>query len=430
MRTRRRFLAQSLAASLAALAAPRIAAAQADHDTDFIIIGAGAAGIAAARALRALGRDLLVLEGRDRIGGRAWTSAATLGLPWDRGAQWLHNGRDNPLWSLARRAGRDPIWSDFGNMQVSGGDGATAALFAGFEALDARIDGAAARAQADTRLDTLLMGERWADAALWLSALSIGGDPAQIALRDAAMMESGADALVSGGPGGLLQALASGLPIRTGHVVREIDLRAAGHVTVAGEFGRLRARGVLVTIPPMVLAQAALRVLPSLPVRHLAAFDALRPADFMKVGLRLGRVVPELAEFAVDPAALLAGQGALLHLDPRAPLASVLFAGAYARALEAEGPSALAAAAQAVLRHHTGQEAIARDHHDWRADPFSGGTWALLRPGAATARQDYVTPIQDRLFFTGEAAPGPMATTLGGAWAAGRAAARAMDAAG
>lgn len=430
MRTRRRFLAQSLAASIAGLAAPHIAAAQAGHDTDFIIIGAGAAGISAARALRALGRDIVVLEARDRIGGRAWTSADALGLPWDRGAQWLHNGRDNPLWSLARRVGHDPIWSDFENMQVSGADGATEALFVGLEALDTRIDRATARAQADTRLDTLLTGERWADAALWLSALSIGGDPAQIALRDAAMMESGADALISGGPGGLLQALANGLPIRTGHAVREIDLRAAGHVTVSGEFGQLRARCVLVTIPPMVLAQAALRVVPSLPVRHLTAFDALEPADFVKVGLRLPEALPELAEFAVDPAALLAGQGALLHLDPRAPLASVLFAGAHARALQAEGSGALTAAAQAVLRHHTGQEAIARDHHDWRADPFSGGTWALLRPGAATARQDYVTPIQDRLFFTGEAAPGPMATTLGGAWAAGIAAARAMDAAG
>lgn len=430
MRTRRRFLAQSLAASVAGLAAPRLAAAQAGYDTDFIIIGAGAAGIAAAQMLSGLGHSIVVLEARDRIGGRAWTSTEALGLPWDRGAQWLHNGRDNPLLSLARRAGSDPIWSDFGNMQVSGDDGATEALFAGLEALDARIDRAAARAQADTRFDTLITGERWTDAAVWLSALSIGGDPAQIALRDAAMMESGADALVSGGPGGLLQALARGLPIRTGHVVREIDLHAAGHVSVAGEFGRLRARAVLVTIPPMVLAKAALRVMPSLPLPHLAAFDALGPADFVKVGLRLSRVVPELAEFAVDPAALVAGQGALLHLDPRAPLASVLFAGAYAHALQAEGPGALAAAAQEVLRHHTGQEAIAHDHHDWRADPFSGGTWALLRPGAATARQDYVTPIQDRLFFTGEAAPGPMATTLGGAWAAGRAAARAMDAAG
>ena len=202
---RRRFLAQSMAASIAGLVAPRSGAAQAGRfDTDFIIIGAGAAGIAAARVLLGLGRRVVVLEARDRVGGRAWTSTEALGLPWDRGAQWLHNGRDNPLWSLARRAGRDPIWSDFENMQVTGPDGAAQALFAAFDALDDRIDRAATQATAQTRLDALITGAPWADAALHLSALSIGGDPAQIALHDAAMMESGADALVPGGPGACL----------------------------------------------------------------------------------------------------------------------------------------------------------------------------------------------------------------------------------
>ena len=427
---RRRFLAQSMAASIAGLVAPHSVAAQAGPlDTDFIIIGAGAAGIAAARLLLGLGRRVVLLEARDRVGGRAWTSTEALGLPWDRGAQWLHNGRDNPLWSLARRAGRDPIWSDFENMQVTGPDGAAQALFAGFDALDDRIDRAATQATAQTRLDTLITGAPWADAALHLSALSIGGDPAQIALHDAAMMESGADALVPGGPGGLLGALAQDLPIQLGHMVRAIDMRAGDQLVVSGDFGQLSARAVLVTIPPMVLAQGALAVTPPLPARHREAFAALLPADFIKVGLRLPAMAQGGAEFAVDPSALLAGMGALLHLDPRAPLASVLFAGRHARDLAAAGPAGLAEAAQAVLYHHTGQRAIATDSHDWRADPFSGGTWALLQPGAASARQDYVAPVEDRLFFAGEAAPGPFATTLGGAWLSGLAAAEAMDAA-
>lgn len=289
---RRRFLAQSMAASIVGLVAPRSGAAQAGRlDTDFIIIGAGAAGIAAARLLLGLGRRVLVLEARDRVGGRAWTSTEALGLPWDRGAQWLHNWRDNPLWSLARRAGRDPIWSDFENMQVTGPDGAAQALFAGFDALDDQIDRAATQATAQTRLDTLITGAPWADAALHLSALSIGGDPAQIALHDAAMMESGADALVPGGPGGLLGALAQGLPIQLGHVVRAIDMRAGDHLVVSGDFGQLSARAVLVTIPPMVLVQGALAVTPPLPARHREAFAALRPADFIKVGLRLPAIM-------------------------------------------------------------------------------------------------------------------------------------------
>lgn len=422
MRGRRKFLA----GAAAALVAPARIRAQGIVDAEVVIIGAGAAGIAAARRLVDWQRDVIVLEARDRVGGRAWTSDAGLGLPWDRGAQWLHNGRDNPLRAEARAAGLSLVESDFENMRVSGQPDGPDALLAAYEALGPRIDRAAPRSGPAARLDSLMTGDRWADAALILSALSIGGDPAHISLADAAMMESGSDALVAGGPGGLLQARALGLPIRSGHVVEGIDLRAADHLGVTGSFGTLRARAVLVTVPPMVLAQAAIRVTPSLPPRHLAAFDALGPADVIKIGVRLRHALPDAPEFAVDPDALLAGQGALLHLDPRAPLASVLIAGAHARALRAEGPRAMAAAAQATLRHHTGQEGLATDSHDWRADPFSGGPWALLRPGADTARHDYIQPIQDRLFFAGEAAPGPWATTLGGAWASGRAAARAI----
>ena len=423
---RRRILSLGAAA---VMAAPIRLRAQGPVDFDCIIIGAGAAGIAAARALTGWGYAIAVLEARDRVGGRAWTSAKALGLPWDRGAQWLHNGRDNPLWTIARRAGRDLIWSDFENMQVSGAEGAQTAFFAALHTLDGRIDRAVAHATGTTRLDTLLQGDPWADAALILSAMSIGGDPEQISLTDAAMMESGQDALVAGGPGGLLDVLAESLPIHRGHVARAIDMRAADHLVVSGDFGQLSARAVLVTIPPMRLAQDALTVTPRLPDRNMAAFSALGRADFVKVGLRLREMAQGGAEFAVDPAALLAGQGALLHLDPRAPLASVIFAGAYGRELAATGPAGLVAAAQAVLHHHTGQRAIAADTHDWRNDPFSGGTWALLQPGAASARQDYVTPVDDRLFFAGEAAPGPFATTLGGAWLSGLAAAEAMDAA-
>lgn len=425
---RRRFLALTAAA----VVAPARLRAQALVDVDVVIVGAGAAGIAAAQYLIDHQQRVTVLEARDRIGGRAWTSDAGLGLPWDRGAQWLHNGRDNPLKAKAQAAGLSLVESDFENMQLRGpadaADTADArdALLAAFEALGRRIDRAATRSGPGARLDHLFTGDRWADAALILSALSIGGDPGRISLRDAAMMESGSDALVAGGPGGLLRALATGLPINTGHVVEAIDLRAADQVAVTGNFGTLRARAVLVTVPPMVLAKGAIRVTPSLSPRHLAAFDALGPADVIKLGLRLREALPEAPEFAVDPDALLSGQAALLHLDPRAPVASVLFAGAYARALRAEGARAMVAAAQAVLRHHTGQEAIATDSHDWHADPFSGGPWALLRPGADRARQDYIRPIEDRLFFAGEAAPGPWATTLGGAWASGRAAARAI----
>lgn len=429
MTSRRRVM--GLAA--AALAAPRVLRADPLLDVEVAVIGAGAAGIAATTRLAAWGYDILLLEARERVGGRAWTHAGPLGLPWDRGAMWLHNGRANPLRPLARAAGLTLTRSHYEDLRVSGaatppGD-AGEALIAALDRLGPRIDAAVSRSAPGATLATLTNGDRIETAALALAALAIGGDPAQVSLRDAAMQDSGEDALVAGGPGGLLRMLAAGLPMLTGHAVTAIDMRAAGHVAVSGGFGTLRAGAVVLTVPPPVLATGAIRFTPELPERKGAALAALGPAEFLKVGLRLPHTREDVPEFAVDIPAFVAGEGALLHIDPRAPLASVLFAGAHATALAAAGPRAAAAAASAVLRDHTGIGALVADSHDWDADPFSRGPWVRLRPGADTARADYVTPVDDRLFFAGEAAPGPLATTLGGAWQSGLDAADAIWAA-
>ena len=74
-------------------------------ETDVVVVGAGAAGIAAARTLAELGRSCVGLEASGRVGGRACTSAAGLGAPFDHGASWLHEAEANPLAPIARRLG-------------------------------------------------------------------------------------------------------------------------------------------------------------------------------------------------------------------------------------------------------------------------------------------------------------------------------------
>jgi monoamine oxidase len=423
MTGRRRFLAMGAAA----LAAPAVVRAQPLLDAEVVVIGAGAAGIAAARQLIAWDYDVFVLEARTRVGGRAWTAGGALGLDWDRGAQWLHNGLDNPLRAEAAALGRRVTPSVYDDMQVTRGGapdaGQAAGLLDALDALDRRIDRTARGAAMGATMADIAQTGPWDRAAVAIAALSMGGDPGSVSLADAALLDSGEDALVEGGKGGLLQALARDLPVRTGHAVTTLDLRPADHVAVAGAFGTLRAGVALVTLPPVLLSRGALRVTPDLPGWKQTALGALGPAEFAKVGLRLPGAVPAGPEFAVDLAALDAGESALLHLDPRTPLASVLFAGSHAAALQAEGPRALAEAARALLRHHTGLEAVATESHDWAADPHSLGPWARVQPGADGAREAYAAAIDGRLFFAGEAVPGPMATTLGGAWAAGLAAA-------
>ena len=91
---------------------------------DVAVIGAGAAGLAAGLALQAAGKNFIVLEARDRIGGRAYTDTTTLGLPFDCGAHWLHAASQNPFTTIADRLGfayNDKIsWADVVRMGNGG----------------------------------------------------------------------------------------------------------------------------------------------------------------------------------------------------------------------------------------------------------------------------------------------------------------------
>src|SRR6266436_1255369 len=104
--SRRRFLAASAASAAAGVAAPAWSAPNVP-DVDVAIIGAGAAGIAAARRVAGTKARLAILEGSDRIGGRCFTDTTTFGMPYDRGAHWIHTPELNPVTPLALRSGLD-----------------------------------------------------------------------------------------------------------------------------------------------------------------------------------------------------------------------------------------------------------------------------------------------------------------------------------
>src|ERR1700733_11990649 len=96
-----------LAASAAVAAGPSLGATGSLGDVDIAIVGAGAAGIAAARKIAAAGRRFALIEATDRIGGRCITDTTTFGVPFDRGAHWIHMPDINPVAKLASQAGLD-----------------------------------------------------------------------------------------------------------------------------------------------------------------------------------------------------------------------------------------------------------------------------------------------------------------------------------
>ena len=107
--TRRRFLTGSVAFATMGMRAPRARAAPLPKNIDVAVIGAGAAGIAAARQIAASGRKVVVLEATGAIGGRCLTDTTTFSAPFDRGARWLFPTDSNPVARLARGVGVDLV---------------------------------------------------------------------------------------------------------------------------------------------------------------------------------------------------------------------------------------------------------------------------------------------------------------------------------
>src|SRR5258706_11977554 len=112
--TRRDFLGASAASAIAPVLSGRAWTAPLPREADIVVIGAGAAGIAAARRIMAANRKVIVLEATGQIGGRCLTDSTTFDVPFDRGARWIHNPDTNPMIRLAPGAGLDISAAPFG----------------------------------------------------------------------------------------------------------------------------------------------------------------------------------------------------------------------------------------------------------------------------------------------------------------------------
>jgi monoamine oxidase len=264
-----------------------------------------------------------------------------------------------------------------------------------------------------------------------IAAFSMATDADRLSARDYGGLASGDDWQVEGGYGRLVADVWSGVPVRTGHPVHAIDWTAADRIVVSGPFGALSARRVVITVPPPVLAEGLIRFNPALPPDRQTAIASLRGGRFIKVGLRLDAPMTEVPEYVCDIAKLQRGEGAVLHLDRRLPLATAILAGSYAEAVSRQGAQALQAEGRDILASFLGGTAARRvlaaaAAVDWSADPLSRGAYAVVPIGSVDARATYASPLDDRLFFAGEAAGGAHAATAHGARLSGEATAKAI----
>ncbi len=404
-------------------------------EPDVLVIGAGAAGIAAARAVQAAGHSVLVLEARDRVGGRAVTDHR-LGLPFDLGAAWLHNAEDNPLVPLARELGLDLADSDALRQErtLVGDRPASTAELAAYDAAWAAFQ-AAVRAHSGgpdiSVAQAVPQGGPWdATVAAWQGDIIAAAPLDRLSLADfAATALDGRNMMVEAGIGTLLALLAAGLPIRLSAAVER--LRWGGTWAVAeGGFGTIRARSVIVTLPSSLIAAEALRFEPPLPTAVQQAAADLPLGQVAKVGFR-GADGLGLPAFCSIDRQVAPGE-ALVAMSAR-PFGRDLLAchvgGDAAAALEAAGDAALEDFMRAEVASRFGRQAARALAPkpivtNWQRDPMARGVYSYARPGRAAARDLLAQPLAGgRLCLAGEACHARLAGTVGGAWKSGTVAA-------
>ncbi|WP_054207266.1 flavin monoamine oxidase family protein [Bosea vaviloviae] len=422
----------------AALALPTrgARAAESDVQVDVIVIGAGAAGLAAAHDLRAAGRKAIVLEARGRVGGRAFTDTS-LGPAYDAGAMFIHWAERNPWVQIARELGvetQNEPWG--GGFQVF----ANGRPMAETDRLKRR----GAFGQIDRRLETVdltkhdlsvrdLLGDLGPDMSQIASSgllLSIGEESDRISARDYQRLWAGDDLVVPSGYGNLVARHGAGLDIRLNQPVSEIRWDGPD-VAVTTPSGTLHASACIVTVPVGVLKAGAIRFTPELPARNRDALAGLGMGALTKIALKV-----EGNRFGIAPGMsfLEAGSpGQLMNLDLFPDDKDIVIAycgGDHARALSVAGTEAARAYVTELLTKMLGSDVrkavTGISFPAWWTDPYSRGSYSVCLPGRETARDQLAEPIGGRIFIAGEATAGGGAMTVGGATLAGRAAAAAV----
>ena len=419
-------------------------------DVDVVIVGAGAAGLGASRALRTQGLRAVVLEASGRIGGRAWTThPPELGAVWfDMGALWLHAAERNPLVPIARAANETLLNSaDMRSARIFvGSRTATQAESADYDAAHHRFEQEADRLleNGDVALSAVarsLTADAWAPTIeAWEGPVICAADADEFSLRDwKTNALSGSNLVPDGGIGAFVaRCLGDGIDIRLHTPVTEIAWAGPkGGVRVATPGGTLAARACIVTVSTGVLAAGAIRFDPALPVRAQDAVHGL------PMGLAVKVVLRATGSDRLDlPMHCLLDHQVRKSGDPfmifqcwpyGRDYVQAWIGGSPAWELARAGERAAADFALAELRRMLGARidalfaAGARLVTHWDADPFVRGAYSYPTPGHAGDRAALAEPLADgHLAFAGEACHVGLAGTLGGAWLSGEAAAAAV----
>ena len=409
---------------------------------DLAVVGAGAAGLAAACRAYELGLSCYLLEAKPRIGGRTHTDTDTFGVPWDRGAHWLHSADINPLTRIAEELGHSYLAQPRpfdGKFHLGGGWGTRAdwcAYRSDFESAYERAHEAGADGRDISVLDVMEKSSRWARMVHHIFTAISGVPPAEISTGDlAAYRDSGANWPLVRGYGALVEARYAGLPVELSTPVSTIDTSGA-YILIGTPRGTVRARSLIVTVSTNVLASGAIRFKPELPLRLHNALRHVPTGHANKVAFHFRRDISGLPETSYvnfmderDPSR----PACSFQVNPfGSNLAIAYLGGGRAEDLDRAGEAEMISFARAALCDIFGadifKELSGVSATRWTSDPHTLGAYSCALPGQAHERAVLAEPVSERFFLAGEAVSSDWYSTVQGAHVTGIKAAEAAAA--
>ena len=416
-----------------------------------VVIGAGMAGLSAARRLTANGYRVIVVEARDRPGGRMWTDHS-LGTAVDLGAAWIHgDSSSNPLMKMVAKYGLsttatewDEAWLfDIGYGEIE--DESYDAIWRRSESIierlyEAQSTASSKRSVADALAPILkgLSGDPIVKRGIeWRLASQIAVEYAtnfdQLALKhwDVDEKFGGDDVIVSGGFQKIVEPLSDGLDIRYGHVVEKVSFDGSGAKVTTSQ-GVIEADRVVVTLPLGVLQQERVQFEPQLPEAKRSSIGRLEMGVMNKIALRFSkRFWPEDAHRLGLLNSSTENLTEYFPLTPHSgqPVIVGLTRGRHAKSIEKANKEEAVQQALSDLRFMFGSavpyKAVDSVVTGWYSDEFSGGAYSSIPPGGSFS--DYRTlakPLDGKVFFAGEATHATYPGTLHGAYLSGERAAK------
>lgn len=408
-----------------------------ETDVDLIIVGAGAAGLAAAKAAQARGLSFHLIEASHRIGGRAYTEDMAPGMPMDLGCHWMHSASLNPFPAIADSFGfhyrRDGAW------RMNGFDGSRrlteaehAEIHRGMAANYAAIGAVAARGEDVAVSDVIDLDNSWAALHAYWFSLATSHDPDQISTVDVdAYNDTDENWPLREGYGALVARWGAEIPVTLNAAAERIRWGSGG-VVVETPKGTIQGKRLLLTVSTNVLASGRIRFDPPLPDWKLAAARDLPLGVHNRIGIMLNR-----NPFGPDAPT----SATLLHGDD-VPLATQLrpfgydyvvgvTGGRHGAWLERAGAAAsvdylterLVGAFGSDIRSALSTRSIVTA---WAGDPWTLGSYSSALPGASHQRAVLARPVDDILFFAGEACSVEFAGTAHGAYLTATAVVRTM----